>query len=394
MERSRLNYAFPNTSGDSLPSAPLTCYSFAAFPLFETECTPYSLPFTSLALRSSCSPCVDFSVCLFLPYVLTAVGLYVFDHLARIARTRYTTAWLTAEHALNGGTTLVHAPFLGAGWRAGQHIRLRVVSSAWFSWWATWLVCRARPFTIATGSNSTGMLLPVKAHGPWTRSLLRMSGEAADARPEEKFTDTERGRAPAREVRIIVEGPYSGPGYTLYTAYSGAVLVAGGSGISYVMSVLDDMLRKHAQGKSRVCVIEVIWSVTDPDSLYSLLPELIPLMQPRASPHTTLSLRFNVHWTRASSHAPRVPRTALPAGMYLRAGRPDIFAALQSVITGVRAAYSKKRDVGREVPSGVVIGSCGPVTLMDDAARAVGRVNWADWNDVGGVESIEEVFGW
>jgi hypothetical protein len=55
-----------------------------------------------------------------------------------------------------------------------------------------------------------------------------------------------------------------GPGYTLYTAYSGAVLVAGGSGISYVMSVLDDMLRKHANGMSHVRVIEVIWSVMDP----------------------------------------------------------------------------------------------------------------------------------
>jgi hypothetical protein len=55
-----------------------------------------------------------------------------------------------------------------------------------------------------------------------------------------------------------------GPGYTLYTAYSGAVLVAGGSGISYVMSVLDDMLQKHASGMSHVRVIEVIWSVMDP----------------------------------------------------------------------------------------------------------------------------------
>jgi hypothetical protein len=54
-----------------------------------------------------------------------------------------------------------------------------------------------------------------------------------------------------------------GPGYTLYSAYSGAVLVAGGSGISYIMSILDDMLQKHANGKSHVRVIEVIWSVMD-----------------------------------------------------------------------------------------------------------------------------------
>ena len=114
-------------------------------------------------------------------------------------------------------------------------------------------------------------------------------------------------------------------------------------------------------------------------------------MQPRASPHTSLSLRFNVHWTRVSARPPRVPRTALPPGMYIRPGRPDIFDTLQSVITGVRSAYSTNRRSGSaEFPSGIVIGSCGPAALMDDAARAVGRVRWADWRDVGGVESIEE----
>jgi ferric-chelate reductase len=114
-------------------------------------------------------------------------------------------------------------------------------------------------------------------------------------------------------------------------------------------------------------------------------------MQPRASPHTSLSLRFNVHWTRVSARPPRVPRTALPPGMYIRPGRPDIFDTLQSVITGVRSAYStSQRNGGSDLPSGIVIGSCGPVALMDDAARAVGRVSWADWKDVGGVESIEE----
>ncbi|KAF8504341.1 hypothetical protein F5888DRAFT_1799059 [Russula emetica] len=330
-----------------------------------------------------------------LPYVLTAVGLYVFDHLARIARTRYTTGWLTAEHALNGGTTLVHVRSLRAGWRAGQHVRVRVVSNTWFGWWTTWFFCRARPFTIATGSDSSCMMLPIKAMGSWTRNLLRLAGEADDARPEPAYTDLERGRGPAREVRVIIEGPYSGPGYTLYTAYSGAVLVAGGSGISYVMSVLDDMLRKHASGMSHVRVIEVIWSVMDPDSLYSLLPELTPLMEPHASPHTSLSLRFNVHWTRVSARPPRVPRTALPSGMYIRPGRPDISDTLQSVITGVRSAYSTSRkNGGSDLISGIVIGSCGPAALMDDAARAVGRVSWADWKDVGGVESIEEAFGW
>ncbi|KAI9440697.1 hypothetical protein H4582DRAFT_1488315 [Lactarius indigo] len=322
------------------------------------------------------------------PYILAAVVLYAFDHVARIARTRYTTAWLTAETALNGGTTLVEVPSLGAGWRAGQHVRIRVIGDTWFSWLATWLVGRARPFTIATGSNSGGMLLVIKARGAWTRKLLRMAA-AGDA--AEKSADAECVCEGARQVRIIVEGPYSGPGYTIYTAFSGVVLVAGGSGISYVTGVLDDILQKHASGKSNVRVIEVVWSVADPDSLYSLLPELSPLMRPRTSPRAALSLRFSVHWTRTSALAPHVPRSALPPGMHLRAGRPDVHATLQSAIASVRDAYSTTgRTCGSGSPSGIIIGSCGPTTLIDDAARAVGRVSWADWKDVGGIESIEE----
>ena len=58
--------------------------------------------------------------------------------------------------------------------------------------------------------------------------------------------------------------PEGGPGYTLYAAYSGVVLVAGGSGISYVTGVLHDILQKHASGRSNVRVIEVVWSVADP----------------------------------------------------------------------------------------------------------------------------------
>ena len=83
--------------------------------------------------------------------------------------------------------------------------------------------------------------------------------------------------------------------------------------------------------------------------------------------------------------------------MHLRAGRPDINATMQSVISGVRDAYATAGRAGRsqssrtsDSPSGIVIGSCGPIALIDDATRAVGRVSWADWKDVGGVESIEE----
>lgn len=118
----------------------------------------------------------------------------------------------------------------------------------------------------------------------------------------------------------------------------------------------------------------------------------MPLMHPHSSPHNALSLRFNVHWTRASSRPPALPRMALPQGMYLLPGRPDIHATLQNAIAGVIETFSSRRNRNYDstTPSGVVIGTCGPTSLVDDATRAVGRVNWSDWGEVGGVESLEE----
>ncbi len=166
------------------------------------------------------------------PYVLTAVGLYAFDHLARIVRTRHTTGWLTAEHALNGGTTLMRVPSLQAGWRAGQHVRVRVVRGGWFAWLATWFLGRARPFTIAVGPNSGGMMLEIKAAYSWTRNLLRMAGDAEDVSLEEMSTSVERGRGYARGVRVMIEGPYG----------KYWILVVGGGADTATLKAVQDIL--------------------------------------------------------------------------------------------------------------------------------------------------------
>ncbi len=66
------------------------------------------------------------------------------DHLFRMLKTRVATAHLRALPEL--GITRVEIPTLNAGWRAGQHVRLRVLSTA--MGWAGWL--EVHPFTIAS----------------------------------------------------------------------------------------------------------------------------------------------------------------------------------------------------------------------------------------------------
>lgn len=81
------------------------------------------------------------------PYILMAIAVYMLDRLCRLVKTRYTTARLTALPEL--GMTRVEVHGVNAGWRAGQHVRLRVLSRGLglFGW------AECHPFTIASVSK-------------------------------------------------------------------------------------------------------------------------------------------------------------------------------------------------------------------------------------------------
>jgi hypothetical protein len=75
--------------------------------------------------------------------MVAAYVFYILDHIVRAVKTRVTTAKLRPLPEL--GTTRVEVPSINAGWRAGQHVRLRVLSSS-IGWW-DW--SEVHPFTIA-----------------------------------------------------------------------------------------------------------------------------------------------------------------------------------------------------------------------------------------------------
>lgn len=55
-----------------------------------------------------------------------------------------------------------------------------------------------------------------------------------------------------------------GPGHAIVTSFSGAMLVAGGSGITYALSTVQELITKGAESASRVRVVELVWCITDP----------------------------------------------------------------------------------------------------------------------------------
>lgn len=57
-----------------------------------------------------------------------------------------------------------------------------------------------------------------------------------------------------------------GVGHTVMSSYSGAVFAVGGSGVSFALSAVPDLI----QAATGVKVIDIIWSVQDPCTYHLL----------------------------------------------------------------------------------------------------------------------------
>ncbi|KAH7926604.1 hypothetical protein BV22DRAFT_344765 [Leucogyrophana mollusca] len=328
-----------------------------------------------------------------LPYIIAAAAVYGFDHTLRLLKTRMYDARIRPIPDMT--LTRVEIPALNAGWRAGQHVRLRVLSSAmgWFGWAET------HPFTIAGVSKTPdGLVLMCKSAGGWTGKLYEMAKMAG-------YGYAEGGTG--RSVKVMVEGPYGGPGHSVFASFSAAVFVVGGSGITFALAAVQDLLQRDTEGASRVKIIEVIWSIQDPckNAAFYCTTVSSPLFSPAAASLTPLipqfaaliqqsiyaPLKISVHYTRASS-APETSKEFLPPGLTLVGGRPKVAKVLDAVISRA-VSYGSGGKASLDI-TGVIMGVCGPPGLGDEIAQVISAVDAGRRWAVGGIEMHEEVFGW
>ncbi|OAX40394.1 hypothetical protein K503DRAFT_687604 [Rhizopogon vinicolor AM-OR11-026] len=302
------------------------------------------------------------------PYVIAAAGIFGLDLLIRLIKTRVYNARIRPIPDLM--LTRIEIPQLNAGWRAGQHVRIRVLSSGlgWFGW------AESHPFTIATAAKTPeGMILLCKKAGGWTGRLYEMAKVAGYGSDEGAF---------GRMVQVMIEGPYGGPGHCVFASYSAAIFFVGGSGITFALSAVQDILQRDSEGASRVKIIEVIWSVPDSTSLTPLVPQFAALIQQSIY----APLKISVHYTRASDKPPG--KDFLHPGLTLSAGRPKLAKVLDAVISRA-VSYGSGVKASMDI-TGVVVGVCGPEGMGDEVAQAISQVDdgrrWA----VGGIEMHEE----
>ncbi|GJE84448.1 ferric reductase family protein [Phanerochaete sordida] len=207
--------------------------------------------------------------------------------------------------------------------------------------------------------------LPTEAH-PFTIASIPESLDAPDEskerdvvfliRAREGFTGRLRELAVngATTVPALVDGPYGCP--PDLTRFSTSILVAGGSGVSYTLPLLLNLVRQAKLGKSAVRRVVFVWSVREADHVRWISQVLGDALM--AAQSTGLAVDPRVYITGSTPPTPPLPvvgysdsdrgsvniespisekdvKMSLPAYSALRIlhGRPSIRKVLQEEIS-------------------------------------------------------------
>ncbi|WRT63425.1 uncharacterized protein IL334_000330 [Kwoniella shivajii] len=327
--------------------------------------------------------------------------LYTKDLILRLfIKTRIVPAKIIALPApsscLPEGSTQIILP-LRSGWRAGQHVFLRVPALQEMGGMA-WL--ENHPFTIGSAEGGE-MILMAKKAGGWTRDLYDFAakggvsqapredvGEQNDVGYEGEKRDLatlERAEeVVGRECKILVEGPYGGPCSTIFSSYSGITLISGGSGITYSLAMFQDLIKKASENHVRAAAIHLVWIVKTYEHATPLLSHLENLCI-RAEMQSTIDPGITIYISRATSSKRFQHR-----GVEVKAERPDLPRLVRDDVTRTRGE-ALSGGVGT---CGMIIGVCGPRRLIDGTRMAVRSIPWKEKKDVGGVTVHTETFGW
>jgi len=136
-------------------------------------------------------------------------------------------------------------------WVAGQHVFLTLPGIS-----ANPL--EAHPFTIATIPDPP--YLAPRANGGAAHLSFIIRARKGMTDRLRKFAAEARTTG-QNEITAMVDGPYGAP--PDLSLHSTAVLVAGGSGVSYAMSMLEDLIQRRRRGTSGCRRVVLVWCIRD-----------------------------------------------------------------------------------------------------------------------------------
>ncbi|KAF7321797.1 FAD-binding FR-type domain-containing protein [Mycena kentingensis (nom. inval.)] len=157
-----------------------------------------------------------------------------------------------------------------------------------------------------------------------------------------------------RELAVFLDGPYGAA--AAVEGYRRVLLFAGGSGVSYTLPLLLDILRSSSASCERVIFI---WSVRDTDEIAAIADTVrAALARPRSH---SLEAEIRIHVTKGKDVEAGVgERGRFSDCVQVFAGRADIAAIIREEVGGC-ASSGKNMSVN----------VCGPNVLSDEVRNAL-----------------------
>ncbi|KIJ54636.1 hypothetical protein M422DRAFT_200498 [Sphaerobolus stellatus SS14] len=309
---------------------------------------------------------------------------WAFDRFVRVIR----IGW---NHYRSATSAKAYGDILGDGsvirltlrrkitWKAGHHFLISMPTISTTPW-------ETHPFTIAnipsdrslSGltakplKNEHDMVFFIKVRDGFTKLL-------SDAIKKKKNASGGEVQLP-----IFLEGPYGhAPEVDIY---GNVVLIAGGSGITFVLPILQHIVQAVKDGKSLCRSVVFLWSARSHEHFAWVEPALKAALE---SAPASLNIRIQLHSTRegaiessseTSSHDEKEPESPVSekktwgntAGVIQKHGRPDLHAILAEEVHAaderICVTIAGPPSMAEEVRASLRFDLAGPKAIMKGGA--------------------------
>ncbi|KAG8215360.1 iron reductase [Butyriboletus roseoflavus] len=335
------------------------------------------------------------------PWIFPPLAFYGADMFLRLLRYRFKDATMTAPDEF---MTFVRVHECDKGWIAGQHVCLRVFFSG--------RLLESHPLSILSAPpaysclSNPGLLLSTRVNGDWTGALntfVRREQERLVLMADTcKDKDKDKDRDVSVPVQVMIDGPYGGSSVDL-GQYETVLLVSGGSGITFTLGLLDDIVGRcvklRRRGGERTRRIEFVWCIRSFGHITWFAPMLTDIANTAVNSSIDLHMSIFVTCLCQPEAVPLIPNCDVTLT------RPSVYGLLQD-LTSPRSASSSSSSVeedGKQFHGmgqietsghvgGVAVCASGPASLTMEAQNAVARLGVVRGIEVGGVAIHVEQF--
>lgn len=247
------------------------------------------------------------------------------------------------------------------------------------------------PFTLASYSNETDAISQVVNHvtgdtkeAKVHSSALTTTGQTLTflIRPYDGWTKRLRSQCQKSPIGmitpyILVEGPYGH--FESLTGFDTILLMVGGTGVAAAIPRVIQHVKDCEDGKTRTTRVKMVWTAKQAAFIEEVCQrELAPFTSREDLELQLYASRESRTVSNGENHDKCDAESTM--SLDIKAGRPDIDGLICSAAMDAKSEGSK-----------VVVLTCGPAAMADDARAAVHR---AMKDGCRTIEYVEESFGW